>query len=181
MSKNKRSTKWYRQNEKEVAEMFDMKPTVNSGAGWLEKEDFQNDYLLCQLKSTDAQSISIKKKDIDILEYNAMVSHKVPFFMVQFIESNECFVLCRPSDIPSLSQYLKEKKVEKKSKNLLTNETPCSMINTTKEIKQSQSAREKFRMEQAEESKRRKEQYKIGRKEKRDEIKVHHKDSVFFN
>ena len=110
-----------------------------------------------------------------------MVSHKVPFFMIQFIESNECFVLCRPSDIDSLSQYLKEKKIEKKSKKLLTNETPCSMINTTKEIKQSQTAREKFRMEQAEESKRRKERYKIGRKEKRNEAEIHHKNSVFFN
>lgn len=181
MSKNKRSTKWYRQNEREVAEMFDMQPTKNSGAGWIEKEDFQNDYLLAQLKSTDAQSISIKKKDIDILEYNALVSHKVPLFMIQFIESNECFVLCRPSDIVYLAQYLKEKKVEKKSKKVLTNEQFSSKINITKEIKQSQTAREKFRMEQAEESKRRKEQYKVGRKEKRNEVKVHHKDSIFFD
>ena len=156
MSKNKRNTKWYRKNEKEVAEMFGMKPTKNSGAGWVEKEDFQNDYILCQLKSTDAQSISIKKKDIDILEYNATVSHKVPLFMIQFIETNDCFVLCRPDDVQLLSEYLKTKKIEKKENFVLTNEIEDSIIKSNKRIESNPEAREKYYETMAESKKERK-------------------------
>ena len=55
MSNNKRSFKFYRQNEAEVMKSLGLKPTKNSGSGWIEKEDGQNDYIICQLKSTDAQ------------------------------------------------------------------------------------------------------------------------------
>ena len=64
----KRSGKFYRKNEKEVMESLGLKPTYNSGSGWVEKEDGQNEDVICQLKSTDAQSIKINQKDIRILE-----------------------------------------------------------------------------------------------------------------
>ena len=64
---NKRTTKFYRDNEADVMSALGFVPTSNSGAGWIEKEDGQNDYLIAQLKSTDAMSISIHQKDIKIL------------------------------------------------------------------------------------------------------------------
>ena len=60
----KRSTKFYRKNEEEVMRSLGLTPTKNSGAGWIEKEDGQNEHVICQLKSTDAQSIRVIQKDI---------------------------------------------------------------------------------------------------------------------
>ena len=59
---NKRTGKFYRKNEAEVMKSLGLIPTKNSGSGWIEKEDGQNDYVICQLKSTDAQSIKVTKK-----------------------------------------------------------------------------------------------------------------------
>ena len=58
---NKRSGKFYRNNEKEVMRSLGIEPTFNSGSGWIVKEDGQTDDLICQLKSTDARSIKINK------------------------------------------------------------------------------------------------------------------------
>ena len=90
---NKRSTKFYRKNEQEVMEALGLRATKNSGSGWIEKEDGQNDYLICQLKSTDAQSIRINQKDIRILESNANVAHKIPIFAIQFLNTGEVWLM----------------------------------------------------------------------------------------
>ena len=42
---------------------------------------------LCQLKSTDKESIKLNKRDIDVLNYNAGVCHKMPVFAIQFLQS----------------------------------------------------------------------------------------------
>ena len=55
---NKRSTKWYRKNEAEVMHRLGIYPTINSGAGWIQKEDGESDLFMCQLKSTDNKCIS---------------------------------------------------------------------------------------------------------------------------
>lgn len=81
-------------------------PTKNSGAGWIEKEDGQNDYIIAQLKSTDAQSIRVEQKDFNILEYNAAVTHKIPIFVIQFLNTNQVYVMAKPKDLPAISEYL---------------------------------------------------------------------------
>lgn len=101
-----RSGKFYRQNEAEVMRRLGLKPTKNSGAGWIEKEDGQNDYLIAQLKSTDAMSIRIQQKDIQILEENAAIAHKIPCFVIQFLNNGDIFVMARPSDFPQVAQYM---------------------------------------------------------------------------
>lgn len=102
----KRSTRFYRRNEEEVMEALGLQPTKNSGAGWVEKEDGQNDYLIAQLKSTDANSIRVQLKDIEILEANALVAHKVPMFVIQFLGTGDIFVMARPSDMEQVVQYI---------------------------------------------------------------------------
>lgn len=102
----RRSTKFYRENEAVVMAALGLKPTKNSGAGWVEKEDGQNDHLIAQLKSTDAGSISIKHRDIEILEANALVAHKVPVFVIQFLESNDIFIMARPNDMEQVVKYI---------------------------------------------------------------------------
>ena len=102
-----RTFDFYRKNEAEVMKSLGLKPTKNSGSGWIEKEDGQNDFIICQLKSTDAQSIKVNQKDIRILEKNAMVSHKLPVFAIQFLNTNEVWLMCKPEDICNVSEYIK--------------------------------------------------------------------------
>lgn len=102
----RRSTKFYRQNEAEVMLKLGLKPTKNSGAGWVEKEDGQNDFLIAQLKSTDAESIRVQQKDWHTLEYNAAVAHKIPLFVIQFLATSEIYIMVKPLDLPSVVQYL---------------------------------------------------------------------------
>lgn len=102
----KRTTKFYRKNEADVMSALGLRATKNSGAGWVEKEDGQNDHLIAQLKSTDANSIRINLRDIEVLEANAMVCHKVPVFVVQFLGTGDTFIMARPEDMNQVVQYI---------------------------------------------------------------------------
>lgn len=141
----KRSTKFYRKNEEEVMKALGLKPTKNSGAGWIEKEDGQNDYLICQLKSTDHQSISVKQKDIRILEDNANVSHKIPMFAIQFLNTGEVWLMARPEDFTEVAKYIDTGKCEKPQCIELED---VSAPKPKKVISSSASARERYRAEQ---------------------------------
>ena len=102
----KRSGKFYRKNEAEVMKALGLKPTKNSGSGWVEKEDGQSEDVICQLKSTDAQSIKVNKKDLDVLSYNAAVAHKLPVFAIQFLQSNEVYLLIKPEMLCEAAKYI---------------------------------------------------------------------------
>lgn len=102
----KRSGKFYRKNEAEVMRMLGLRPTKNSGSGWVEKEDGISDDVICQLKSTDAQSIKVSKKDLDTLNYNASVAHKLPVFAIQFIGSDEVYLLIKPDTLCDVAKYI---------------------------------------------------------------------------
>lgn len=101
-----RSFKFYRKNEEDVMKSLGLKPTKNSGSGFLEKEDGQNDYVICQLKSTDAQSIRVYQKDIRMLEYNASVVKKIPMFAIQFLNTGEVWLMVKPIDFANVSKYI---------------------------------------------------------------------------
>ena len=146
----KRSGKFYRRNEEDVMRRLGLEPTKNSGSGWIEKEDGQSENVICQLKSTDAQSISIKKKDLDVLQYNASVVHKLPVFAIQFLQTDEVFLVMSPEVLEDVAKYLK------------TGEMPTTAIGSagidlsgheevtvtpTRVIKSSSSAREEFAKE----------------------------------
>lgn len=144
---NKRSTKFYRKNEEEVMKAIGLKPTKNSGAGWIEKEDGQNEYLICQLKSTDARSISVKQDDLHTLEYNACVSHKIPVFAIQFLNSNEVWVMAKPQDIAEVAKYIETGKCEVSDSILAVGEAIHKKA--ASKIKSSEKARQLFNDEQS--------------------------------
>lgn len=144
----KRSGKFYRKNENEVMELLGFEPTKGSGSGWVEKEDGQNDNCICQLKSTDAQSIRINKLDIDKLLYHANVAHKIPVFAIQFLESNETYILVRPEDITDVAKYVKTGKRVKRSSvdaDQIGNDHAAQPVRKT--ICSGNAAREQFRKE----------------------------------
>lgn len=145
----KRSGKFYRKNEAEVMESLGLKPTKNSGSGWIEKEDGQSDDIICQLKSTDAESIRIHKKDLDVLSYNAAVAHKLPVFAIQFLQSNETYLLVKPDMLSEVAQYIKTGEYTNTNEfvgvNLSEHEDTTTM--TINVIKSSSKAREQFKKE----------------------------------
>lgn len=68
----------------------------------IEKEDGISEHCLVQLKSTDHESISIKQKDIRVLEYNATTAHRMPVFAIQFLNTGEIWLMVKPDDIWAL-------------------------------------------------------------------------------
>nr|DAN88821.1 MAG TPA: hypothetical protein [Caudoviricetes sp.] len=103
----KRTGKFYRNNEAETMKRYGLNPTKNSGSGWIEKEDGENDILLCQLKSTDAESIKINLLDLHKLFYHCDTSHKSGVFMIQFLSTNEEYILIRPEDVQDVARGIK--------------------------------------------------------------------------
>lgn len=83
------------------------RPTPNSGAGEIHKEDGENDIAICQLKSTDLQSISIKQNDLHVLVAHAETAHKTPVFVIQFLNTGEVWYLTRPEDVELLQNKTK--------------------------------------------------------------------------
>lgn len=102
----KRSTKWYRKNEAEVMQRLGLKPTRNSGAGWIEKCDGENEHFLCELKSTDHESFSIKQSVLHVLEHHALEAHKIPLFAFQFINRDEVWVAIKEEDIQAYKELI---------------------------------------------------------------------------
>lgn len=153
MSNNQpRSFKFYRKNEQEVMESLGLKPTKNSGSGWIEKEDGQNDYVICQLKSTDAQSIKVNQKDIRTLEKNARIEHKIPMFAVQFLNTGEVWLMLKPEDLQDASEYIltgsiKESRLDHLGIDLEASEDIRAISH--KSIKSSGSSRERFHEQQS--------------------------------
>lgn len=103
---NKRSTKWYRKNEAEVMHRLGLKPTRNSGAGWIEKCDGESENFLCELKSTDHESFSIKQSVLHVLEHHALEAHKIPLFAFQFINRDEVWVAIKEEDIKAYRELI---------------------------------------------------------------------------
>lgn len=144
----KRSGKdWYR-NEQEVMELLGFKQVPGSGSSWVAREDGENDYCLCQLKSTDAQSIRLHLQDIHELQVHAAVSHKMPVFAVQFRGSNEVFLLVSPLDASDLSDYIRHPTVrlEQSSKDALVVDE-LDAWQPPRSVASSKSARDRFARE----------------------------------
>lgn len=162
----KRSTRYYRKNEAEVMRALGIEPTKNSGAGWVEKEDGQNEFLICQLKSTDAQSIGVKQKDLQTLEYNAGVAHKIPLFAIQFLNTGEVWVMAKPCDLPDVAEYLETGK-HSRAKSQESFEVEHTSSTVKKVIKSSSSARELFYIDEEAKAKEKEKQWKKRLKSRR--------------
>lgn len=116
----------------------------------IDKEDGQNDYLICQLKSTDAESIRIRQHDLHVLEDNAAIAHKLPVFAIQFLNSNEVWIMAKPKDFPEVAEYINTGEI-KRDNPLADIEYMKELDPETREpvyvIKSSGNARERFHSE----------------------------------
>lgn len=142
----RRSGKFYYRNERETMEMLGMRQVPGSGNGWVAKEDGENEHLLCQLKSTDGNSIGVKKIDIDKLLLNAETEHKLPVFAVQFLKSGEVYLLVRPIDIEEVAEYLDTGVVKRSDEDDIV-EVKKVKAKKKPVVRSSKSAREQFKAE----------------------------------
>lgn len=108
----KRSTKWYRKNEAEVMKRLGFKETRNSGATWIEKGDGQNEHCICELKSTDKESYSLKQTTLHVLEAQAIEAHKLPVFALQFINTDEVWLAVKETDIEAFKHLIRASVLE---------------------------------------------------------------------
>ena len=128
----KRAIKFYFKNEKELMKELGLRPTPGSGNGVI-KEDGQNDYIIAQLKSTDAAQITIKQTDVNTLFYNAIITHKIPIFINQFLDG-QTLISMRLEDIPDVANYIICGKAECREECIVSNEPKriTSVIKSTK-------------------------------------------------
>lgn len=115
----KRTTKWYRKNEAEVIQRLGFEPTRNSGATWIDKGDGQNESFICELKSTDKESYTLKQKTLQELEYHACVAHKTPVFALQFLNRDEIWVAVKEEDFKEFIEFKKQKQKEQEADSFL--------------------------------------------------------------
>ena len=108
----KRSTKFYRKNETEVMKRIGFKPTRNSGATWIEKCDGQSDHCICELKSTDNSSFTVKQEYLHTLESHAIEAHKLPVFAFQFLNTDEVWLSIKESDIEAFKGLIRQSVLE---------------------------------------------------------------------
>ena len=108
----KRSTKFYRKNEAEVMHRLGFKPTRNSGATWIEKCDGQSDHCICELKSTDNSSFTLKQDYLHTLESHAIEAHKLPVFAFQFLNADEVWISIKESDIEAFKVLIRQSVLE---------------------------------------------------------------------
>lgn len=113
----------------------------------IEKEDGQNDFVICQLKSTDAQSIKVNQKDIRILEKNATVAHKMPMFAIQFLNTNEVWLMCKPEDLSCIAEYVNTGEVKENIFDIDLSSSKDVLVNPKRVIKSSGNSRNKFHEE----------------------------------
>lgn len=144
----KRSGKFYSRNEKETLKKLGLTPAPQSGAGWVIKEDGENESTMVQLKSTDAQSYRLSMLDMKQLEYHASVSNKIPIFLVQFLKQDKIYAIVSVEDIPYISSCLKNgKQIQQTQVEKLDVEESEVMVRT---VKASKKARDQFFKERSE-------------------------------
>lgn len=138
----KRSGKFYSNNEKKTLESLGFVPSPMSGAGWIVKEDGENDVAMVQLKSTDSSSYRLDILDMKKLEYHAYVSNKVPIFLVQFLKQDKVYAIVDVSNIDDLfeafncnkkPEYQKITKIENKNERKMIRSSKKSRDEFTKE------------------------------------------------
>lgn len=112
MAKQRGSGYWFK-NEKKVLKKIGLTPVPGSGSGELHKEDGENEHILCQLKSTEQGSATIRRKDVETLLYHSELVNKIPLFVIQFMEG-PMLIATVPEELGNIAQYLNEELFERK-------------------------------------------------------------------
>ena len=141
----KRTGKFYSRNEKETLSRLGLKPSPMSGAGWVIKEDGENDIVMVQLKSTDSSSYRLDLLDLTKLEYHADISRKVPIFLIQYLKTGKIYAVVDIDNIKELGEALDTGNVKEK---MVIKDIESTV--EKKVVKTSKKSREQFFKERGE-------------------------------
>jgi hypothetical protein len=86
--------KRWNDREKKIMKHLGARRQPLSGAGAIFKEDGSTLHLLLQQKSTDGQSISMTRDDLNILFLHALTEGKLPVFVADFVDGP--LMICVP-------------------------------------------------------------------------------------
>lgn len=135
----RRKGKFYSKNEKEVMKGLGLTPAPASGAGWIVKEDGENELSIVQLKSTDSTRYTLDMLDMKKLEYHAQVSNKIPIFLVQFLQEDRMYAIVPVDSILDLSKALETGHVQER-----ISIKPEKLVSSRALIRSSKTSRDKF-------------------------------------
>lgn len=135
----RRKGKFYSKNEKEVMKGLGLTPAPASGAGWIVKEDGENELSMVQLKSTDSTRYTLDMLDMKKLEYHAHVSNKIPIFLVQFLQEDRMYAIVPVDSILDLSKALETGHVQER-----ISIKPEKLVSSRALIRSSKTSRDKF-------------------------------------
>lgn len=135
----RRKGKFYSKNEKEVMKGLGLIPAPASGAGWIVKEDGENELSMVQLKSTDSTRYTLDMLDMKKLEYHAQVSNKIPIFLVQFLQEDRMYAIVPVDSILDLSKALETGHVQER-----ISIKPEKLVSSRALIRSSKTSRDKF-------------------------------------
>lgn len=135
----RRKGKFYGKNEKEVMKGLGLTPAPASGAGWIVKEDGENELSMVQLKSTDSTRYTLDMLDMKKLEYHAQVSNKIPIFLVQFLQEDRMYAIVPVDSILDLSKALETGHVQER-----ISIKPEKLVSSRALIRSSKTSRDKF-------------------------------------
>ena len=141
----KRSGKFYSKNEKETLSKLGFKPAPASGAGWVVKEDGENELAMVQLKSTDNTRYTLDMLDMKKLEYHAEVSNKIPIFVVQFLKEDRLYAIVPIDNLIDLKDCVESGKIEEK-----VTISKTEAVTSRRLIKSNSKARDQFFKEREE-------------------------------
>ena len=148
----------------------------------VEKEDGQSEQCICQLKSTDKQSISIKQNDIHILEQNAAIAHKLPVFALQFLNTGEVWVMIKPEDLTLIQSLVEGDDISEQLQSGFDlgidneDDTCYNMIVSGKNAGKSYLARQAYMKQREKERTEQEQEYKQRMKEKNRERRKQRKE-----
>jgi hypothetical protein len=114
-------------------------PAPASGAGWIVKEDGENELSMVQLKSTDSTRYTLDMLDMKKLEYHAQVSNKIPIFLVQFLQEDRMYAIVPVDSILDLSKALETGHVQER-----ISIKPEKLVSSRALIRSSKTSRDKF-------------------------------------
>jgi len=137
----KKAKFWFK-NEKEVMKSLGFEPVKGSGSGWIHKEDGESEFALAQLKSTEAESYKLNYLDIEKLTYHASVSHKIPVFVIEFLNRGTYFLI-NVNDLEDLNCLIKGDTVNQNEGIIIAAGSGSDKSAETK-IKSSKQERERF-------------------------------------
>lgn len=135
----RRKGKFYSKNEKEVMKGLGLTPAPASGAGWIVKEDGENELSMVQLKSTDSTRYTLDMLDMKKLEYHAQVSNRIPIFLVQFLQEDRMYAIVPVDSILDLSKALETGHVQER-----ISIKPEKLVSSRALIRSSKTSRDKF-------------------------------------